>query len=643
MDLSLVRITHSRRVLKASFRSMVNENKLNPTIQSLRGIAILGVLAFHFQINGFKSGYLGVDVFFVISGYLITKKIWKIDSAQSYFTYLKSRAKRILPSYGIVLFVVTTLGWYLAGPSQLLGYLHEIKSAATFTSNYYYFGNTGYFESNSLYKPLLHFWSLAVEIQFYILFPILAAVILKKKINRFLAAFLIFYVLSIFLENKYGESFVFYDVNSRIWQFLAGSTLASNLSKKVNNSHSIYVLIGLATLPILIDFSNIVIAMTVVFIYGAEKNKIHFPHLQQIGNYSYEIYLWHWPIISFYSVSKGFPDSGMKIILLLTTLILAFLTQRITTRKKKQPKYSNLVYLPYGLVALVLLSNSVGVLENPRIIKEREVQKFLISNAKGDYPSNFSRCNLKKLYTDIESFCQESGNPDSDQEVVLWGDSTAESWAHAFEKSKFASQKILLFSIPACAPIVDSYRSDSSFGSEWCGTPKLQNTIFGYIRELQPEHLFLIARWSLYTDGLIEKGKVVEKKFYGAHDAPKNKESTLFRIRKSAEILESELGKTAISIFQDPWILDETPQEALNREGALVNLIISTNNYSGYSRRTRTEISDISSRLKWNLIDPTMNVCENKKCKVIENNRVIFADKVHVTLYGAEKLSSLLQ
>lgn len=622
---------------------MASKNNLNPTIQSLRGIAILGVLAFHFQISGFESGYLGVDIFFVISGYLITKRIWKIDSTQKYFMYLKSRAKRILPSYGIVLFAVLTLCWYTAGPAQLLGYLQELRAATTFTSNYYYFGNTGYFENNSLYKPLLHFWSLAVEIQFYILFPIIITVILKKKTNRFLAAFLITYLLSIFFGKHFGETFAFYDVTSRIWQFIAGSTLAAIMEKKVNNRHAYYVLIGLATLPILIDSSNIVIVTTIIFIYGAEKNKFNFPQFQKIGNYSFEIYLWHWPIISFYSVREGFPNAIMRFVLLLTTLILAFLTQHITNRKYERPSFSRLLYIPNGVVIMILLSTSVGLLENPRINEEREIQKFLIDNAKGDYQSNFSKCKLPKRYSEIDPFCQESGDLDSNQEVVLWGDSTAESWAHAFEISKYARKKIVLFSIPACAPIVDSYRADDSFGSEWCNTPKLQNSILEYIRELQPSHLFLIARWSLYTDGLIEKGKIIEKKFYGATEAPGDKDATLMRIRESAKIIDSRLGRTKISIFQDPWILDESPLVALNKNGITANLRISTTDYTSYSRETRLEISGISSRLEWDLIDPTKNFCERSWCQVIENNRVFFTDKVHVTQYGAERYSLLLE
>ncbi len=620
---------------------MVSENKVNPAIQSLRGIAILGVLAFHFQISGFELGFLGVDVFFVISGYLITKKVWGINSTRLYLIYLKSRAKRILPSYSVVLFSVITLAWFTAGPNELLGYLGEVKAAVTFTSNYYYFENTGYFDNNALYQPLLHFWSLAVEIQFYILFPILVTIVLKKKIYKFHGALLIFYLLSIFLGNQYGEMFAFYDVNSRVWQFLAGSSLAAILAKKTSNLHSSYALIGFASLTILMDTSNLVIILTIIFIYSAETAKITFPQLQKIGNYSYEIYLWHWPVISFYSAHRGFPNTIMTVVLLVTTLILAYLTQRVTTRSYGRPKFSRLIY-PYGMVVVILLAASVGFLENPRINKVKEIERFMVKNSSGDFKSNFSKCKLTKTYRQVEQFCQESGSIDSDQEIVLWGDSTAESWAHAFELSNFSSKRIVLFSIPACAPLVDSYRADRSFGSEWCKTPKLQNSIFEYIKELKPSHLFLIARWSLYTDGLVENGKVIEEKFYSKNHSPGDKESTLSRIRKSSEIIASELGGTEITIFQDAWILDETPIEAINREGNFTNLKISTKEYSRDSKETKLEIKDISIRLKWKMIDPAANLCKNDMCQVIVNNHVLFADKVHVTRYGAESLSVFL-
>jgi peptidoglycan/LPS O-acetylase OafA/YrhL len=211
-------------------------------IDGLRAIAVLAVILFHAGL-GVRGGFVGVDVFFVISGYLITGIILSECEAGTFTLagFYERRVRRILPALFFVLLCSLPAAYVLLLPDQMTRFVKSFLSGLFFVSNYYFRGNVGYFAPNAEEEPLLHLWSLAVEEQYYIFFPLLAAFLWHKKewsfkvttlVWRhrswgFIAVVLLIAVASfIYAERKLGSEKLFYDTRGRVWELFIGSLLA---------------------------------------------------------------------------------------------------------------------------------------------------------------------------------------------------------------------------------------------------------------------------------------------------------------------------------------------------------------------------------------------------------------------------------
>ena len=306
--------------------------RYRPEIDSLRAISVLAVIIYHAKINilGYAflpGGYLGVDIFFVISGYLITSIIFKELNNHNKFSfknfYLK-RARRILPALLFLLFCSIPLAWFSLLPSAFIDFAKSIYFSIGFSSNFYfYLTGLEYGAVSGLLKPLLHTWSLSVEEQFYILFPI-TIIFIYKFFRKYLLLFLVvFFILSFFMHltmSKEFPSLTFYFLHTRIWELIAGSILAylevkfgCRSRNKVLNSFMPIIGLILISFSILFFDSNIfnpsilillTIIGTCILIWFSNDNNLVKKILSHklfvsIGLISYSLYLWHYPIFSF--------------------------------------------------------------------------------------------------------------------------------------------------------------------------------------------------------------------------------------------------------------------------------------------------------------------------------------------------------
>ena len=253
---------------------MKNQNykkllEYRPEIDGLRAISVFSVLLYHaelklFGINLLPGGYIGVDVFFVISGYLIGKIVLrelKDTSSFSFLGFYKRRAQRILPILAVVMMTTTPFAWIYLTPPALLEYSKSIISTVLFGSNFFFYKvTTAYSADSSLLKPFLHTWSLGVEEQFYVIFPLLAYTIVKLKSNwlSFLLIvctfFSFFYAAAITLnDNQYS----FFMTHTRAWEILIGSLVSMLESKYNHQRNSKYALFGLALIIVsLVSFNE---------------------------------------------------------------------------------------------------------------------------------------------------------------------------------------------------------------------------------------------------------------------------------------------------------------------------------------------------------------------------------------------------
>ena len=289
-------------------------------INFLRFVSITSVVIYHYFPEIIPKGYLGVDLFFVISGFLISMYIYREinDKKFKLLNFYNRRIKRIIPATIFLLFFVSLISLLMFTNVDLINFSKSLIYSIFFSSNFFFWLDGGYFGPNDRLKPLLHFWSLGVEEQFYIFFPFLFYLIVKfiKNINILILSIFIITLLSffsnIFLENLGGSNPAFFLLPSRIWNFGFGvlAMLFFISRKKKHNNLEIFIYI----IMILIGFflklpylptNFLIVFFTFMLLKKKFPNKfifdflIHNKVIQYIGLISFSLYLWHWPILVF--------------------------------------------------------------------------------------------------------------------------------------------------------------------------------------------------------------------------------------------------------------------------------------------------------------------------------------------------------
>ncbi|OTG65057.1 acyltransferase family protein [Acinetobacter silvestris] len=293
-------------------------------VNGLRAYAIIFVVLYHFKILGFSAGFMGVDIFFVISGYLMSKILIEklLNNQFSFANFYLSRAIRIFPALLFLVLIITLLGWFILIPEEFKNYAKDAKYSITFLSNWLYSRQAGdYFAVSAGDKILLHTWSLAVEWQFYILFPIILSLFIKVRKNLHSIGLLLVFIsilsllLSVIITPKNSIS-SFFMLSTRAWEMLAGGIVYvyfnnRTLTPFIQRSSEI---IGYACLFISLmvinkntpwpGYAAILPIFGTVLILISNNQQSFFTRskfIQMIGSSSYSIYLWHWPIVFFFA------------------------------------------------------------------------------------------------------------------------------------------------------------------------------------------------------------------------------------------------------------------------------------------------------------------------------------------------------
>ena len=358
-----------------------------PEIDGLRAVAVIPVILFHAGFDWAAGGYIGVDIFFVISGYLITGIILKdIDREQfSLIRFYERRARRILPALLVVVLACIPLSIWLMVPFQLRDFSQSIIATLLFASNFYFWKKSDYFEADSESMPLLHTWSLAIEEQFYLVFPLLLLFLFRRG-KKFLVTIVIAAGIASLLAAEYGwrasPAANFYFPTTRAWQLLAGALCAIYLQNKKPKSDVALASIGLSFViaSIVLFGPNTphpsaltllpVIGVVLLLLFTDSENNIgrllSLPILSGVGLISYSAYLWHVPLLAFlqiYFFSE--PPLFAIYIAILATFILAYSSWRYIeqpVRKKTSVSHRAFLSTTGSAATLLLFIGAAGVI-----------------------------------------------------------------------------------------------------------------------------------------------------------------------------------------------------------------------------------------------------------------------------------------
>jgi peptidoglycan/LPS O-acetylase OafA/YrhL len=423
-----------------------NNKKEVPLIFLLRSMAVICVLLFHAGISSFVNGWIGVDIFLVISGYLMQKLYAAQLIRGNVNNFYQRRIARLIPTFLIVQLVVFVVFMLISLPFERALIARQFLWGFLGLSNVYYWTTNSYFSSDIL-SPSLNFWSLALELQFYLIFPILCILNQKKRLRLFVMVGL-FAILS-YLIGHVSPTTSFYLLPARVWEFLAGALFFEVSQYPFKNTYvgilrsrplGYFLLASMSTFIITIRTSQFNLQMLVVSILGLLlifqvdlkfTSSIVQQPIKWISDYSYEIYLWHLPIFVFFSYQQfhGNLNRGLAtrkvILLILFTLIISFLTKRILENIRLR---INVMQLVTALLCLSGLVSIVNILPLSSLSFGYSRAEFNIQNAlndRGDF-----RCGLLFRLTFLhsrEESCRVGNNFPGAPVYLLVGNSHADA------------------------------------------------------------------------------------------------------------------------------------------------------------------------------------------------------------------------
>ncbi|MBH3360516.1 acyltransferase family protein [Pseudomonas guariconensis] len=360
-----------------------------PDIDGLRAVAILSVVLFHAFPSVFPGGFVGVDVFFVISGYLISSIIFKslAGGALGFTDFYVHRVNRIFPALVVVVCFVYVFGWLSLLPDEFKQLGLHVSAGSWFVENFVLWSETGYFDVASELKPLMHLWSLAVEEQFYLIFPVLMWATWRLRLNFLIVVVLAF--LSSFFMNVYSihddPSKTFFMPYTRLWELLAGSILACVTYKDEVRSKfwcsgafkNFSSLVGVALVFVPVFAFNgeslfpgwlaLAPVLGAAIIIGGgrgswvSKNILSSRVMVFVGLISYPLYLWHWPILSYYRILKS---DSVSLLGFSICVVLSFVAAWLTYKLVELPLRRSIKFKlkPVVLGGAIVCVGIVGVL-----------------------------------------------------------------------------------------------------------------------------------------------------------------------------------------------------------------------------------------------------------------------------------------
>ena len=635
-------------------------------IDGLRAIAILSVVGFHAFPNWIGGGFIGVDVFFVISGFLISTIIFGSlrTGSFSFVEFYSRRVRRIFPALLLVLVTSFIFGWLLLLPADYKQLGKHIAGGAGFISNLLFWNESGYFDNAAETKPLLHLWSLGIEEQFYIVWPLFLWLAWQKKTLLFkviVAAGICSFAWNIAQSIVYVDWIAaFYSPQTRFWELLGGSTLAyaklqgqtvfpgfrhrvDDWLEKVTNENSpsengqmrrdlqSMLGAGLIVISILVitresalpGWWAILPTLGAMLIISAgsdawlNRSILSWPVLVWFGLISYPLYLWHWLLLSFARIAEGqLPSVELRIAVVVLSVALAWLTYLLIEKPVRFGKRNN-----GKAMILLALMGGVGYVgyysyqheglgfRFPRIVQEVLEYKRPSFNGWGK-----ATCSLGQSqdYSALKR-CLWQDETSAKPLLLLWGDSNAEHLYPGYQTVFGGEFQIAMRAASLCPPILNM-EIDSRPHCK-----KINDYVFESIKKKKPDKIVLAAIWSEYDWRQIE-GTINRLRQIGVTDidligpVPRwtDNLSRLLYLKFRSDVFREIPKRMQFGLRQDVLELDPL-------------------------------LSDLAGQMKVNYISPVKILCNAQGCitRLGETGDTLTAyDHVHLTTLGSQFLVS---
>jgi peptidoglycan/LPS O-acetylase OafA/YrhL len=503
-------------------------------VDGLRAVAIIPVVLYHFGFPTFSGGYVGVDVFFVISGFLITSIIYRemLEGHFSFTQFYEHRIRRLFPALFFIIAVTAIVAAFLLLPGDFRSFSQSVVAATVFGANLLFWKTSGYFDGPAEMKPLLHTWSLSVEEQFYIVFPVVLLVVIRYarqhvRLVLILATLISFFASLVAVEKQ--QEAAFYLPVFRAWELLLGALLALNAvpHPATHMQRHALSLLGLGLIlysvfsfsaetafpGVYALFPSLGTALIIYAGSGERAGGVGCPSLVGavlgwrplvlIGLISYSLYLWHWPLIVFakyYALREL--TMGEKMVLLMASILLATLSWRYIERpfrgRSGWLSRKQLFVFSTMLMAIAITAGLAGHLTNG--FQQRVPQEIAKIESVGSQTDPWRKnCqNLPVEKISLGDVCAVGEKKAYQPDFLLWGDSHALALAPAFnEISKQKQRSGWFIGKNACPPLLGVERFDSHHGCI-----PYNEAVAQFIEQHQGiRTVYLAGRWGLHANG----------------------------------------------------------------------------------------------------------------------------------------------
>lgn len=639
----------------------MQNNSFRYDINGLRAIAVIAVVLFHFNSSWMPGGFAGVDVFFVISGFLMTGIIFK-GIEQENFSILKfyvARANRIIPALALLCLILLVLGWFYLTPLEYKALGKHAATSVTFLSNIIYWKEAGYFDTASHQKWLLHTWSLSVEWQFYIIYPLVLVFLRKFFSIHTMKLILIIgtvlgFIFCIVATYKWPNP-SYYLLPSRAWEMMIGGIAFLYPLRIEENRKKIIEWIGVALIIgsyFLISAENPWPGYLAVFpvvgaflIIQAHRNNSIITNniiFQKIGTWSYSIYLWHWPfvvIIYTFSLPKYYIYLGIAF-----SIIFGLLSYKYIERIKFRNDFSNLY--SYFKSKPIYISIIIGLIGTATFMT-----KGFISHYSDDIIIVSNEANNKNPYncmTDKKFPCY-LGNKNNIKAIIV-GDSHADALTTSLASVfNLKSEGIIALTKESC-PLISNIKFLET--EDECMKENFKRMEF--LKNKYPNiPLFWVARTGAYIYGQTDPERI--------NNIKDTKPAIYFSKRYSSSEdslineLEYNLNKTVekLSINRQVYLVLPIPEMRKNIPKIMAKELLLGNKdidlsieYSIYINRNKSLIqvfNNVSKNNNIEILDPTQYLCKEGKCIATYKKRPIYYDGDHMSEYGNKLLTNMFK
>ncbi len=605
--------------------------KYRADIDGLRALAVLPVVLFHAHIPGMSGGFVGVDIFFVISGYLICTLIAnEIQAGQfSLLRFYERRCRRILPALFFLLIGVSGLASWILLPPDMESFCRSLLAAALFSSNIYFWRSASYFDGASEFKPLLHTWSLGVEEQFYIVMPVLLYAIGRWGRARFGAPLMVFSLVS-FAIAVWGLSHAptanFYLLPSRFWELCSGALVSLGIREQsiprawrewiglAGAAMIGYAIVGLSEESPFPGWNALYpcVGAAAVILAGASEGStvsrlLKLPPLVVVGTLSYSLYLWHWPLLALakYHAARELTDGETAAVLAGAFIAAWFSWRFVETPVRRRTQLFTTKFIFSATAIAIVLASTVGLAGVSSKGFPARYPAFSWQEIPGKERFNERSCFLDEDQTYREwrgkdCYLAHGGGRGT---VLLWGDSYAAHYAPGItDQAQQFDIDMLQYTASACPPIFGYYTATRPHCREF------NEQIPRLIEKFHVTAVIMAGRW----ESLLKRGV-----------GPADVAATVKRLQG--------LGMQVYVVGQSPAFYNDAQilfaQSKLTADAAEGSAPLS------FKRSINSKLHDALPPQVF--IDPLRYLCAEKDCAYRRQGQFMVGDAGHFSVFGS--------